>query len=511
MEELSIEQKVKRYIEQKAKRFDEVLAMAKACITYIPDEVVNKYILNMFPELKENEDEKVRKEIISFLQLPHPQFVGKRNQEKWIAWLEKQGESIKIKKGKIYLCTKTHKYVGLEWVEGVKYYASEDYSLVNQGCTCYCPKYSKEEHNNFFKEVEYDGCLEKQSGEIDEDLIAKKFLINKGYPIDANGTFPTYEELYNIIREGLEHQGEQKSVDNIAPFDKYEGLTDFERTLTDICIGWIGKEPGWEQYIKDNANVLLKIVSKKQEQKFEKQSEKQGKSALEAIKEEKVDNTNKVEPKDYNSIDPHFGKLVDKVEPKFKVGDWVVRGKTIAQILDIQEQYYIGFDIDENDFTSSRFLSNDKIHLWTIKDAKPGDVLFHSDSASNGIFIFKELLKYEFSEKVICYCDYDSEDHFCLGEHHTCCWSDAKILHPATKEQRDLLFQKMKEAGYEWDAEKKELKKIEQKPTWSDEDERIWKDIIRVIKGEISFTSEKANEEYIDWLESLKQRIGGKL
>ena len=33
---------------------------------------------------------------------------------------------------------------------------------------------------------------------------------------------------------------------------------------------------------------------------------------------------------------------------------------------------------------------------------------------------------------------------------------------PATKEQRELLFQKMKEAGYEWDAEKKELKKIGQ-------------------------------------------------
>ena len=34
---------------------------------------------------------------------------------------------------------------------------------------------------------------------------------------------------------------------------------------------------------------------------------------------------------------------------------------------------------------------------------------------------------------------------------------------PATKEQRNLLFQKMREAGYEWDAEKKELIKIEQK------------------------------------------------
>jgi len=33
--------------------------------------------------------------------------------------------------------------------------------------------------------------------------------------------------------------------------------------------------------------------------------------------------------------------------------------------------------------------------------------------------------------------------------------------YPATKEQRDLLFKKMKEAGYQWDAEKKELRKIE--------------------------------------------------
>ena len=34
---------------------------------------------------------------------------------------------------------------------------------------------------------------------------------------------------------------------------------------------------------------------------------------------------------------------------------------------------------------------------------------------------------------------------------------------------------------------------------WSEEDERIRKDIIRVLKGEISFTTEK----YIDWLNSL--------
>ena len=41
----------------------------------------------------------------------------------------------------------------------------------------------------------------------------------------------------------------------------------------------------------------------------------------------------------------------DKVEPKFKVGDWIVRGKSIVQISDIQGQYYIGIDIYGNDLT----------------------------------------------------------------------------------------------------------------------------------------------------------------
>ena len=57
--------------------------------------------------------------------------------------------------------------------------------------------------------------LEKQ-GESDETR-AKMFLIDKGYPIDTNGIFPTYEEMYNIIREGLEKQGEQKSIDDLTP------------------------------------------------------------------------------------------------------------------------------------------------------------------------------------------------------------------------------------------------------------------------------------------------------
>ena len=44
----------------------------------------------IFPELKEDDDERIKKELIDFLKLPHPQFVGERNHELWIAWCEKQ-------------------------------------------------------------------------------------------------------------------------------------------------------------------------------------------------------------------------------------------------------------------------------------------------------------------------------------------------------------------------------------------------------------------------------------
>ncbi len=39
-------------------------------------------------------DKEISNEIIKFLELPHPQFVGKRHQEEWIAWLEKQDSQI---------------------------------------------------------------------------------------------------------------------------------------------------------------------------------------------------------------------------------------------------------------------------------------------------------------------------------------------------------------------------------------------------------------------------------
>lgn len=84
-------------IEEKAKRFDDALKMAKECITYIPDEAVNKYMLSMFPELKESEDDKIRKGIIcgmNALKDQKKETFAAIPIDDCVAWLEKQGEKI---------------------------------------------------------------------------------------------------------------------------------------------------------------------------------------------------------------------------------------------------------------------------------------------------------------------------------------------------------------------------------------------------------------------------------
>lgn len=52
---------------------------------------------NAFPELAESEDERIRKEIISHLQHEYvvKRYVSDVEYDRWIAWLEKQGEKIK--------------------------------------------------------------------------------------------------------------------------------------------------------------------------------------------------------------------------------------------------------------------------------------------------------------------------------------------------------------------------------------------------------------------------------
>lgn len=103
---------------------------------------------------------------------------------------------------------------------------------------------------------------------------------------------------------------------------------------------------------------------------------------------------------------------------------------------------------------------------WTIEDGvmvvspkvekfepKDGDVV----SSPNGrdFFIFKGNQKGVYGE---CYCGYSliKDCLFKAGIWH--------IVRFATEAEKKMLFDKLKEEGYEWDAEKKEVVKIKWKP-----------------------------------------------
>ena len=139
------------------------------------------------------------------------------------------------------------------------------------------------------------------------------------------------------------------------------------------------------------------------------------------------------------------------IEPKFDVGDWIVqKGLGTYKIVEKCESWYEVISYKDGKQYSIGFDKENGCHIWTIQDAKDGDVL----ATPNYIYIFNSIDKE--TETVAFYCLMKkSDEHFSFGDYRI----HDEILNsvPATKEQRDLLFTKMKEAGYEWDADKKKL------------------------------------------------------
>ena len=242
----------------------------------------------------------------------------------------------------------------------------------------------------------------------------------------------------------------------------------------------------------------------------------QGKTALEAINEEKVDNSNKVEPKDYNSIDPLFGKPVDKIEPKFHEGDWIIHRGTeniyqVVAVIDNEYQLKYG-----DNYTIQYCEDVDRCaRLWTIQDAKDGDVLAASSFSSDCIFIFDRLDKWKFNEHngertvATGYCCLTlSADNMEFGIQGPDC-IEVDTVKPATNIQRNLLEKAMADAGYTFDFKKKELKKIEQKP-WSEEDESMLFNVIHRIEQLDHYWNKPTDDKMINWLKSLKDRYAWK-
>ena len=211
-------------------------------------------------------------------------------------------------------------------------------------------------------------------------------------------------------------------------------------------------------------------------------------------------------------------KSVDTVKPKFEIGDWVIN-RTNAIIMQIinNKDFYESVEINGQRRTDSYDYADWDFRLWTIQDVNDGDVLV----GSYGTFIFMS--------KSYGYCGILSDNTFIRSTGNNE-WTED--LHPATKEQRDLLFKKMKEAGYEWDGEKKELKKFhvidEGKPemdycftkmmndekvssAWSEEDTFKVQRICKYLdEGKKYYADITEVRECMNWLKSIKERLGGK-
>lgn len=184
----------------------------------------------------------------------------------------------------------------------------------------------------------------------------------------------------------------------------------------------------------------------------------------------------------------------DKVEPKFNVGDWVIN--TVGDTNQVVKVWDDGYTLDNDTFLSNSWATR-HYHLWTIRDAKDGDVLSYvTDEEDLWIMIYMSL--YEPYEGHVHYHALLVNDNF-TGK-GTCCIS-INDLKPATKEQRDLLFQKMKEAGYEWDAEKKEPKKIEKDLTEFESNMIQWKG--NNLNEVIAFTGKDKN--FDKWFKSFEE------
>ena len=168
---------------------------------------------------------------------------------------------------------------------------------------------------------------------------------------------------------------------------------------------------------------------------------------------------------DYENATIQQKDFAPKPEPKFKVGDWVVCEVTgsayqIKNCIENLNNHKYGYDL-----TNGGYIGSDEVniyHLWTIQDAKDGDVLF-LDLMCGKTFIYNGVN----SDMAILYSFIISNDGndvlpYHIGKPNTGIGTiedNKNIIHPATKEQRDTLFAAMKAEGYEWNAEKKEVKR----------------------------------------------------
>lgn len=353
-----------------------------------------------------------------------------------------------------------------------------------------------------------------------DEAIERAIKIISGEGVEAPPDWTTCEVIFPELKKSEDESIRKALIDYFNDFT----LPTFEGLEPKKILAWLEKQDGITNLLSDeDENRIAKVVLSNCASSFINYLEThkyEGKMCV--SNEEWEDIENAFHNAMWDRLHRYYCKYIekqgeqkpaDKVEPKFKVGDWIVINGFTILITDVHNDLYDTiFENGEHRIYDTNVIDKDA-HLWTIKDAKDGDVLFQ-DLMGGKTFIYNGVnpdmaILYSF---II---SNDGEDvlPYHIGKPNTGIGyieENKNIIHPATKEQRDTLFATMKEAGYEWDAEKKELKKVEQKSSeWTEEDERKLESIIDSIRF-LSFTHPEWKPVYdgdIEWLNGIKDRI----
>lgn len=189
------------------------------------------------------------------------------------------------------------------------------------------------------------------------------------------------------------------------------------------------------------------------------------------------------------------------IEPKYKLGDWVVYCGNVYQVIKISKTSYT-FASAKTGIVAAESINDadnsSSYRLWRISDAISGDVLTdYADGLDNPlIFILKGFEHVDFGLKrpsdysSYCFLKANTRQDFLQGNYH-----HKHDIKPATYEQRELLFKKMDEAGYCWNEETKTLTKYP--PTKFKVGNWIIQDVNHKYSSDIFYVSKALKDTYV--------------
>lgn len=490
-------------IEEKAKLYDEALNRAKNWRNAPNSDKIptyaNRVIEEIFPELYEPDDEKIRKTIIRFFKDNYPNetqmYEGSVTVGKAIDWLEKQGE-------KDYTLSKED-VQALNRISAILVEASEvknwwkEYRLIEKDEMFKLTDFLKsikgriqptQGESNPYSGVSFkhDGhiwgmCardngvdilldkqlfkhLEMQDEQKPTDKVEPKFKVgdwlvtDKGDTVQIEALKKSFYTIHNGMYFHMSYVDEcwrkwtiedAKDGDVLSKNDTSCIVLFKEFYYSEDYIGEIGDDiEGFKSYCHCREGVFNSTWVGWSCDSFHPATKEQRDLLFQKMKEEGYEwNAEK--------------KVLENLKPKFKVGDWVainpeLRFASPLCIKDIDNNNYRVETINGESGTPKIDYLDNHYHLWSIQDAKEGDVLAYGDNPEGQhvsiIMLFKSVRTFN---------SVFNHFHIFNDEFRIDNWCDCgKTAHPATKEQRKTLFAKMKEEGYGWDADKKELIKL---------------------------------------------------